>query len=1098
MKKVKKVILLGLVFSLVLGFTNLIYAQNGKPDFPSANIKRIVKQKIHKKLESRVSRILETTKVKGKVTGESLAIQKGAKFKEGGLELEIYTKEGLTDIAIQKLKNIGVRVTGYYMHLVQIETPISLIPEIEKIEEINFISIPAYAQPKVVISEGVNVIGADVWHNKGLNGTGVKVGVLDSFQGYTSLLGTELPANVTTQDFGCSPPIEGSSNHGTAVAEIIYDIAPQASFYLTCIATKIDFGNAIDYLISQGVNVINASIGFGNSGEPCDAEGGGDVTCAAVKKARENEILYINASGNEGERHWGGVFKDDDGDDMHEWSGTDELNTVYLVAGVPILIILRWNDWPYSDQDYDLLLFDASLELVALSIVTQDGTQPPLEGIFYTPSSSGNYYIAIEKYDADVNVDFDLIIVGGYSLTDGYYTKSRSLALPSDSPFAFTVGAVGGTTVTPACDNDVLASYSSQGPTHDERIKPDVSAPTGVSTVTYEPRDCGTAGTGFEGTSSSTPHVAGISALVKQKFPSWTPSQIQTYIENHAIELGVAGKDNGYGWGRIQLDVTSPGAITNVTLADTPSDNGGSLTVGWDANADSDFDHYNIYISTTAITDVTAMTAEKTISNQSTTTTTITTISGVAITDGVDYYVAVTAVDTVGNENKTDITDAGPTKSGTTVTTLLPSGTSVVSVPINAGGKDPKDMFGISAEELEGNLARWKPDESKYCYYPDDFVKEIELGEGFWLKLTAGKTVSVNGILQATELQISLLAGWNQIGNPFNFSIAWDDNEIKVENTTTGVKKSLHDAAIEDWVCIYAWAYTADGYQLVHPDIPDALSNLEPWAGYWVKANIGCKLIVPSTQAKAKKEAPLEEISENNWRLQLIAEVEGVRDTFNFLGVSANKIRIGEPPPPILPSISLYFLEGKERYAFSYRQPSEAKAWDFAVETALSDKEITLSWDLSSVPQGYKFVLYDIEKDKEIAMSLSNSYRYNSQEGEEKHFQIRVKDKSLLANVQKVFNYPNPFSGDTTIRVELDNTATVSAEIYTISGEKIKTIPMFGDKGIQSGNQVYEAVWNGITDRGERVANGVYIYVVKIRDNAGNEKRVTKKMAVIK
>ena len=93
MKKVKKVILLGLVFSLVLGFTNLIYAQNGKPDFPSANIKRIVKQKIHKKLESRVSRILETTKVKGKVTGESLAIQKGAKFKEGGLELEIYTTQ---------------------------------------------------------------------------------------------------------------------------------------------------------------------------------------------------------------------------------------------------------------------------------------------------------------------------------------------------------------------------------------------------------------------------------------------------------------------------------------------------------------------------------------------------------------------------------------------------------------------------------------------------------------------------------------------------------------------------------------------------------------------------------------------------------------------------------------------------------------------------------------------------------------------------------------------------------------------------------------------------------------------------------------------
>ena len=49
-----------------------------------------------------------------------------------------------------------------------------------------------------IVSEGVTVSGADKWHERGVTGKGVKVGVIDGgFTGYERLLGKELPAKVT-------------------------------------------------------------------------------------------------------------------------------------------------------------------------------------------------------------------------------------------------------------------------------------------------------------------------------------------------------------------------------------------------------------------------------------------------------------------------------------------------------------------------------------------------------------------------------------------------------------------------------------------------------------------------------------------------------------------------------------------------------------------------------------------------------------------------------------------------------------------------------------------------------------------------------------
>jgi len=56
------------------------------------------------------------------------------------------------------------------------------------------------------------------------------------------------------------------------------------------------------------------------------------------------------------------------------------------------------------------------------------------------------------------------------------------------------------------------------------------------------------------GTSMATPHVAGAAALLLEENPSLTPAQVKEVLEQNADDLGVAGWDNVYGWGKINIE----------------------------------------------------------------------------------------------------------------------------------------------------------------------------------------------------------------------------------------------------------------------------------------------------------------------------------------------------------------------------------------------------------------------------------------------------------------------------------------------------------------------------------------------------------------
>jgi hypothetical protein len=129
---------------------------------------------------------------------------------------------------------------------------------------------------------------------------------------------------------------------------------------------------------------------------------------------------------------------------------------------------------------------------------------------------------------------------------------------------------------------DMMASFSSRGPLGDW-IKPDVTAP-GVQVLagmTPQPdqttADNGPPGNLYQaiaGTSMSSPHSAGASALVKAAHPTWTPAEIKSALMTSSIQSVV--KEDGVtaagvfdmGAGRVQVDrAVNPTLVFNETYA---------------------------------------------------------------------------------------------------------------------------------------------------------------------------------------------------------------------------------------------------------------------------------------------------------------------------------------------------------------------------------------------------------------------------------------------------------------------------------------------------------------------------------------------------
>ncbi|MGI6367868.1 MAG: S8 family serine peptidase [Anaerolineae bacterium] len=400
-------------------------------------------------------------------------------------------------------------------------------------------------------------MAADVWHAAGYRGAGVRVGVIDlGFGGYRALLGGELPATVSTRNFvdGQDPEdVASGTSQGTALAEIIHDVAPAADLSLAKISTLADLADAVDWMIAQGVQVIQCTLPWHGM---ASGDGSGAVA-DLVNRAREAGILWVTGAGDQARRHWSGDWQDPVNGQAFPFDPWVRYNMLSLngspeiPAWVRIEALLRWSDWTEVQQDCDLYLYRATADTVwhavASSTDVQAGgyTQRPVEALSYTTTGPPAYYaLVVRAVQLNRSVHMDLFVYGAPTLN--FVVAAQSLTNTADAARALSVGAVSWRAP------HVVSGDSSRGPAKGAGgtgaaglAQPGISAYSDVHTAS--------AGV-LSGTGAAAAHVAGAAALVLSRDPSWGPDQVQALLVGRARQHNVpAGWDAAYGHGSLYL-----------------------------------------------------------------------------------------------------------------------------------------------------------------------------------------------------------------------------------------------------------------------------------------------------------------------------------------------------------------------------------------------------------------------------------------------------------------------------------------------------------------------------------------------------------------
>lgn len=457
------------------------------------------------------------------------------------------------------------------------------VTEVAEDPEVETISPAAELRPHVV-SQGVGGTDADDWHLAGVDGTGVDIAIADlGFAGYQDLVDSgELPPGTSIGLDACSGSTQ-LTDHGTAVAEIVHDVAPGAQLHLLCIDTTADLDASGDplyaYLRSNDIEVVNSSFGVVTASRK---DGGGAVD-RAVAQSRRDGTLWVVSSGNLGVQHRGApagtrVYREIVGEYYADLVniGHGSVDTSWMEVWLPpgdgddttaeAVLELTWDVWPTTRTDFDLYVSTSwsIADSFAWSIANQATSPlPPVEVVpLSNPYPYSNAVVALvdsyhsPPYPADPQptpVRIDLYAHGAVSVDP--HDPGMSVAEPGTSRGALTVGASCYTSWAGGGAGPVR-EYSSRGPTLDGRVKPDLTGPDGTAGTVYG-TDEGCLAENFTGTSAASPHVAGAAALLFQANPDLDPSEAEAILVDQATPSGPAGKDGIGGWG--QLEMGTPG-----------------------------------------------------------------------------------------------------------------------------------------------------------------------------------------------------------------------------------------------------------------------------------------------------------------------------------------------------------------------------------------------------------------------------------------------------------------------------------------------------------------------------------------------------------
>ena len=396
-------------------------------------------------------------------------------------------------------------------------------------------------------SSAIAVHGADMWHEAGFKGEGVKIGVIDrGFAGIQELMGAGLPEPVGvrcyylvtdptitdnfTEDLSdCLHEELGTGAVGAAVLEAVHDIAPDAEYYIASISQDsfyhFDLAGIVEWMNGEGVDLILFTHDGGWSGPGDGTSVYAASELATLDRAVSLGITWISPTGDRAEDTWSGFFTDTNSNGFHEFAPGVECNGVDLdEPNSAFAAQIRWNDpWLTATRDLEVdLINEETGDTEAISDRHDNLRGDPNElVVFLTPDTPSTYCLRIElKSESNSPLIFNLQSYNGHSLEHPSIYGSVTSPAESVNLGMLAVGAA------PVDNTSEIRPFSGRGPMNNRTTKPDIVGADGAYSQVL--------GRNWDSTAQAAAHVAGLSALVKQRFPSYTPQQIADYLKENA------------------------------------------------------------------------------------------------------------------------------------------------------------------------------------------------------------------------------------------------------------------------------------------------------------------------------------------------------------------------------------------------------------------------------------------------------------------------------------------------------------------------------------------------------------------------------------
>ena len=401
----RAILLLGLVPFLILA-TMIDVRAGGDSTWPQFDYEKSKeKQRTtpgYNKVSSTINKVVNQMNVRGitrqnvKELDASTLSNPLVKVNEKGsiqTYIHVYTF-GDEERALLESYEVAIEIVNEKHKIIQAWIPFDKLYQVAQLSFVKKITPPDYGYPRMgsVTTEG------DVIHRaselriaEGLDGTGVKVGVIaDGVDNLSSAQASgDLPAGITIQTYA------GSGDEGTALLEIVHDLAPGAELGFCGPNTSLEMINCVNDLADStkfGADIIVDDLSF--IFEPYFEDG---PLAQAVAGVLSN-VIYASSAGNVAQKHYQGNFigtivhlccpEHDFG--LAAGGASDVTMNILLYPGTT-RIVLQWNE-PFggSGNDYDLIVMDeAESAFLFFSEDVQDGDDDPIEALFLTNTGSG-------------------------------------------------------------------------------------------------------------------------------------------------------------------------------------------------------------------------------------------------------------------------------------------------------------------------------------------------------------------------------------------------------------------------------------------------------------------------------------------------------------------------------------------------------------------------------------------------------------------------------------------------------------------------------------------------------------------------------------